>query len=107
APSGGHPLTMEPTRSRVAVNLRKIRLEASLKYLVTGQDYVFHMAGQNDHVLSLRDPFPDIDINMKVSAIVREACRRYNRGARLVYGGTRGEYGSAVMLPVAEDHPMR
>jgi UDP-glucose 4-epimerase len=36
-----------------------------------------------------------------------EACRRVNRSARLVYGGTRGEYGPAVMLPVAEDHPMR
>jgi len=104
---GGNPFNIEPIRSRVAVNFSDIRDEASLKYLVTGQDYVFHLAGQNDHVLSLRDPFPDIDINIKGSAMLLEACRRYNRGARLVYGGTRGEYGPAIMLPVAEDHPMR
>jgi len=104
---GGNPFNVEPIRDQVAVNFSDIRDEASLKYLVTGQDYVFHLAGQNDHVLSLRDPFPDIDINIKGSAMLLEACRRFNRSARLVYGGTRGEYGPAVMLPVAEDHPIR
>ena len=71
-----------------------------------GKDYVFHLAGQNDHVLSLTNPFPDIDINIKGSAILLETCRRFNPGARLVYSGTRGEYGRAVMLPVGEDQPM-
>ena len=56
--------------------------------------------------MSLQDPFPDIDINIKGSAVLLETCRRVNRKARLVYGGTRGEYGRAVMLPVAEDHPI-
>ena len=104
---GGNLFNVEPVRDRVMINFSDIRDESSLKYLVTGKDYVFHLAGQNDHVLSLRDPFPDIDINIKGSAMLLETCRRFNRSARLVYGGTRGEYGPAVMLPVAEDHPMR
>jgi UDP-glucose 4-epimerase len=104
---GGNLFNVEPVRDRVTINFSDIRNESSLKYLVTGKDYVFHLAGQNDHVLSLRDPFPDIDINIKGSAMLLETCRRFNRSARLVYGGTRGEYGPAVMLPVAEDHPMR
>ena len=104
---GGNLFNVEPVRDREMINFSDIRDESSLKYLVTGKDYVFHLAGQNDHVLSLRDPFPDIDINIKGSAMLLETCRRFNRSARLVYGGTRGEYGPAVMLPVAEDHPMR
>jgi UDP-glucose 4-epimerase len=104
---GGNLFNVEPVRDRVLINFSDIRDESSLKCLVAGKDYVFHLAGQNDHVLSLRDPFPDIDINIKGSAMLLEACRRVNRSARLVYGGTRGEYGPAVMLPVAEDHPMR
>ena len=104
---GGNLFNVEPVRDRVLINFSDIRDESSLKYLVAGKDYVFHLAGQNDHVLSLRDPFPDIDINIKGSAMLLEACRRVNRSARLVYGGTRGEYGPAVMLPVAEDHPIR
>jgi UDP-glucose 4-epimerase len=105
---GGNLFNVDPIRDRVMVNFSDIRDESSLKYLVAGKDYVFHLAGQNDHVLSLRDPFPDIDdINIKGTAMLLETCRRVNRSARLVYGGTRGEYGPAVMLPVAEDHPMR
>jgi UDP-glucose 4-epimerase len=104
---GGNLFNVEPIRDQVTINLSDIRDESSLKYLVTGKDYIFHLAGQNDHVLSLQDPFPDIDINIKGSAVLLETCRRVNRAARLVYGGTRGEYGRAVMLPVAEDHPIR
>jgi UDP-glucose 4-epimerase len=104
---GGNLFNVDPIRDRVMVNFSDIRDEPSLKYLVAGKDYVFHLAGQNDHVLSLRDPFPDIDINIKGAAMLLETCRRVNRSARLVYGGTRGEYGPAVMLPVAEDHPIR
>lgn len=104
---GGNLFNVEPVRDRAMINFSDIRDESSLKYLVAGKDYVFHLAGQNDHVLSLRDPFPDIDINIKGSAMLLETCRRSNRSVRLVYGGTRGEYGRAVMLPVAEDHPMR
>jgi UDP-glucose 4-epimerase len=46
-----------------------------------------------------------IEINIKGSAALLETCRKVNPDARLVYSGTRGEYGRAVRLPVGEDHP--
>lgn len=103
---GGNLFNIEPIRDRVIVNLSDIREETSLGYLVRGKDFVFHLAGQNDHVLSLTNPYPDIDINIKGSAVLLEACKRHNPQARLVYTGTRGEYGAAVKLPVDEDQPM-
>lgn len=103
---GGNLHNIEPVADRVRVNLSDIRDRNSLSFLVRGQDFIFHLAGQNDHVQSLRNPFPDIDINIKGSAILLEACREHNPEARLVYTGTRGEYGSAVKLPVAEDAPI-
>jgi UDP-glucose 4-epimerase len=102
---GGNLFNIEPIRNRVVVNFGDVRDEHTLKHLVTGRDYVFHLAGQNDHVRSLTDPFPDIDINIKGSARLLEACRRFNPGVRLVYSGTRGEYGPAATLPVREDQP--
>src|SRR5262249_33799782 len=42
---------------------------------------------------------------IKGSLILLEACRHYNPGARLVYSGTRGEYGPVVSMPVGEDRP--
>jgi len=86
---GGNLFNVEPIKDRVTVNFSDVRDECSLKYLVRGKDYIFHFAGQNDHVLSLTNPFPDIDINIKGSAILLETCRRFNAGARLVYSGPR------------------
>jgi UDP-glucose 4-epimerase len=103
---GGNLFNIEPVRDRVTINFSDVRDESSLKYLVHGKDYIFHLAGQNDHVLSQTNPFPDIDINIKGSAILLEVCKRFNHDARLVYSGTRGEYGPAVMLPVNEDQPV-
>ena len=70
-----------------------------------GVDVVFHLAGQMDHVLSLTDPYPDIDINIRGTTVLMEALKRHNPSARVVYTGTRGEYGPADSLPVSEDAP--
>ena len=58
-----------------------------------------------DHVLSLTDRFPDIDINIRGTTALMEALKRHNPAARVVYTGTRGEYGIANAVPVAEDAP--
>jgi UDP-glucose 4-epimerase len=90
----------------VDINFSDVRDEGTLKYLIKNKDFIFHLAGQNDHVLSRRNPFPDIDINIKGTATLLENCRKYNRDARLIYSGTRGEYGAAIVLPVSEDQPL-
>jgi UDP-glucose 4-epimerase len=105
---GGNLFNIRDVKERVAINFSDIRDESSLKFLIRGTDFVFHLAGQNDHVLSLTNPFLDIDINIKGTANLLEACRRHNPQVRLIYSGTRGEYGPAMMLPVNEDqavHP--
>ncbi len=103
---GGNLFNVEPVRDRLTINFSDIRDESSLKFLIRDQDFIFHLAGQNDHVLSRTNPFPDIDINIKGTAILLEACRRHNPRARLIFSGTRGEYGPAVMLPVNEEQPL-
>ena len=102
---GGNLFNIESIRERVTVNFSDIRDVNVMNYLVRGQDYVFHLAGQVDHILSLSDPFPDIDINVKGTAVVMEACRHHNPGARVIYTGTRGQYGKPASLPVAETAP--
>ncbi|MBX3415090.1 MAG: NAD-dependent epimerase/dehydratase family protein [Pirellulales bacterium] len=99
---GGNLFNIEPIRDRVTINYSDIRDRNVMNYLVRGQDFVFHLAGQVDHILSLSDPFPDIDINVKGTAVVMEACRHHNPGVRVIYSGTRGQYGKPAALPVAE-----
>jgi len=103
---GGNLFNVEPIRDQVVVNFSDIRDEHSMNYVIRGKDFIFHLAGQNDHVLSLTDPYSDIDINIKGSVVLLEACRKFNPEARLVYTGTRGEYGSVAKLPASEDAPI-
>lgn len=103
---GGNLFNIEPIKNDVILNFSDIRDENSMNYIVRGKDYIFHLAGQNDHVLSLTNPFPDIDINIKGSAVLLEACKKFKKDVKIIYTGTRGEYGSSVQLPVKEDAPL-
>ena len=103
---GGNVFNVDPVKDEVIVNFSDIRDAHSVNYIVRDKDYIFHLAGQNDHVLSLTDPYADIDINIKGSVVLLEACRKYNPDARLVYTGTRGEYGSVASLPASEETPI-
>jgi UDP-glucose 4-epimerase len=100
---GGNEFNIAPIAKDVRVNFCDIRDDSAVNYLVRGQDYVFHLAGQVCHLMSLSNPFPDIEMNITGTAIIMEACRKYNPGAVVVYTGTRGQYGPSVTLPVNED----
>jgi UDP-glucose 4-epimerase len=102
---GSNLFNIEPIREHVTVNFCDIRDTNVMEYMVTGKDIIFHLAGQVDHVLSLTDPYPDIDMNIKGTAVIMEACKRKNPAVRLIYTGTRGQYGPAISLPVNEEAP--
>ncbi len=102
---GGNFANIREVSSDVEVHLSDVRDETAMAELVQGRDVVFHLAAQVSHVLSLSNPYPDIDINIKGTAVVLEACRKRNRDAIVVRSGTRGQYGPAVKLPVSEEAP--
>jgi UDP-glucose 4-epimerase len=102
---GGNEFNLSPVAEQVRVNYCDIRDEMAVSYLVKGQDYIFHLAGQVCHLMSLSNPFPDIEMNITGTAVLMEACRKYNAGATVVYTGTRGQYGPSVSLPVNEEAP--
>ncbi|MBK8025439.1 MAG: GDP-mannose 4,6-dehydratase [Chloroflexi bacterium] len=102
---GANLFNIAPVRDQVTLTFSDIRDANLMGYLVQGQDYLFHLAGQVDHIISLTDPYPDIDINIRGTATVMEACRQHNPNIRVVYTGTRGEYGTVPHLPVDEETP--
>ncbi len=102
---GGNLFNLEPVKKKVFVNYCDIRDPNAMNWLVRDKDFVFHLAGQVCHLTSLQDPFPDIDMNIKGTAVVMEAVRRRNPRAKVIYTGTRGQYGPSVKLPVSEDAP--
>ncbi|HYX21839.1 MAG TPA: SDR family NAD(P)-dependent oxidoreductase, partial [Thermoanaerobaculia bacterium] len=102
---GGNPANVAEIRDALEIERADVRDAAAMERLVAGKDVVFHLAAQVSHVMSLSDPYPDIDINIKGTAVVLEACRKKNPAALVVRSGTRGQYGPAVKLPVSEETP--
>lgn len=69
-------------------------------------DVVFHTAAQVDVVASTREPFVDMDNNVKGTLSVCEAARR-NDVSKLVYSSSAAVYGNADSFPIDEAQPIR
>lgn len=102
---GGNVFNIEPVKKNVSIIKSDIRDAREIAKAAKGKDYIFHLARQTDHILSLTDPFPDIDVNIRGTTILLEACKLYNPSVRFIYAGTRGQYGKQVKLPVSETAP--
>lgn len=102
---GANLFNIEPIKDDVHINFSNVCDGHSMNYLVKDKDYIFHLAGQVSHIKSMTDPFPDIEMTIKGTAVLMEACKKYNRDAVVIRSGTRGQYGTVAKLPVAEDAP--
>ena len=102
---GSNLFNIKEIEDQVTVNISDVRNQLSMNHLVKGKDYIFHLAGQVNHVDSMRNPLQDLDINCVGTLVLLEALREHNRTGKVIFAGTRGEYGSSVKLPVDEDHP--
>lgn len=104
---GGNLQNIADIRSSVTVNVCDVRDPFAMEYLLQNQHYLFNLAGQTSHLDSMTDPQTDLDINASAQLSILEACRKVNRGLRLVFASTRQLYGRPDYLPVDEKHPIR
>ncbi len=103
---GGNLYNIKGIEDKVRVNIADVRDESSMRYLVRNQDYLFNLAGQVSHIDSMRDPYTDLEINCRSQLSILEACRKFNPEIRIVFAGTRQQYGKPDYLPVDEKHLM-
>lgn len=101
---GANMFNIEPVKDKVSINISDIRSPTSMNHLVKGVDYVFHLAGQVNHVDSVKNPLNDLSINVEGTLVIMEALRLNNPEAKVIFSGTRGQYGTTLKLPVAESH---
>jgi UDP-glucose 4-epimerase len=104
---GGNLFNIAGIEDRVRVNIADVRQPATMNYLVRDREIIFNLAGQVSHIDSMRDPQTDLEINCRSQLTLLEACRMHNRGAKVVYAGTRLVYGRPERLPVDETHLVR
>ncbi len=103
---GGNLFNIEAIKDKVQVNIADIRDQYSMNYLVKDMDYIFNLAGQVSHIDSMEDPYTDLEINCRSQLSILEACRHNNPKVKIVFAGTRQQYGKPDYLPVDEKHPL-
>lgn len=81
-----------------------VRDRAQMESVVRGQHVIFNLAGQSGAVRSMEEPWDDLDVNARGMLTLVEAVRRENPKARVVFTGSRLEYGRVGPDPVAETH---
>ncbi len=104
---GGNPFNIHGIEDKVRVNIADVRDEHSMDYLVRDQDIIFNLAGQVSHLDSMKDPYTDLEINCRSQLSILEACRKNNPKVKIVFAGTRQQYGKAQYLPADEKHPLQ
>jgi nucleoside-diphosphate-sugar epimerase len=82
-----------------------VRNRELMVHLVRDQDAIVNLAGQSGAERSMEDPWTDLDVNCRGNLVLLEAVRDVNPAARIVYVGSRLQYGRVCAQPVAEDAP--
>ncbi len=103
---GGNNFNINGIENKVKVNIADVRDKHSMDYLVKDKDIIFNLAGTLSHIDSMNDPFTDLEINCRSQLSILESCRKNNRDVKIIFAGTRGQYGKADHLPVDEKHLM-
>ena len=114
---GARPTILTPDRARHAEpasafeNAGATVVEGDLRdrdlmaRVVRGQQIVMNLSGQSGAVRSMEDPWGDLDVNCRGNLVLLEALREHNRDAKIVFAGSRLQYGHPDHVPVSEDAP--
>jgi len=101
---GGNTFNIEPVKDNLKITIADLRETLKTEKSVKNKDFIFNLAGNLSHIDSMKDPFMDTDINCRAQLCLLEACRKYNPKVKIVFAGTRNQYGKALYMPVDEKH---
>lgn len=104
---GGSLFNLAGIRDHVDIHIADVRDVDAMADLVSGQQFIFNLAGQSSHMDSMTDPYTDLEINCHAQLSLLELCRKKNPAVVVVFASTRQIYGRPDYLPVDEKHLLR
>lgn len=99
-------LEQSDVRGSIEVLPGDVRDAGRVQEAVDGRDVVFHLAALIGIPYSYVAPESYIQTNVSGSFNVADACRR-SKVSRLVHTSTSETYGTALRVPIDEDHPLQ
>lgn len=102
---GGNLFNIEPIKKRVRWVIGDIRDKKIMGEMIKDKEIIFNLAGTLSHIDSMTDPMMDLEINCRAQLSLLESIRKLNRKVKIIFAGTRNQYGRPKYLPVDENHP--
>ncbi len=96
---------LEKSKDRITLVRGDILDKGLLKDIVSQVDFIFHLAANVGNIKSIEDPYFDMEVNIKGTVNLLEACLNSNI-KRLVYSSSGAIFGEAKYLPIDENHPL-
>ncbi len=103
--SGGNMYNVDGIRNDIRLILHDILNFDQVSQHIVGHDIIFNCAASTSHPFSMREPWVDMDVNVKGIINLLEAIRRFNPDARLIHLGTSTQLGKLDYSPADEKHP--
>ena len=104
---GANNFNIRKIKNKVKVYIADIRDRKTMTSLIEDIDIIFNLAGQVSHNDSISDPYYDTELNYLGHLNILEIVREINPEIKLIYSGSRMQYGRVDKIPVPEDHPLR
>jgi len=103
--SSGLLSNLEKSKDQITFIKGDVLDKTLLKDIVAEVELVFHLAANVGYIRSIEDPYFDMDVNIKGTVNILEACRN-SSVKRLVYSSSGAIFGQAKYLPIDEEHPL-
>lgn len=94
----------QDVRSNIVVG--SILDKSFMEQALLDYDVIFSLAGSSGASDSIKDPYHDLDTNLKGHLNILEACRKTNPNALLIFPSSRLVYGKPNAHVVNEKHPL-
>jgi UDP-glucose 4-epimerase len=102
---GANYFNIESIKDRVRVVEADLGDRSTIDSLVKGKDLIFNIGMHSCHLKSMTDPPFDLQTNVLPQINFLESLRFHNPQVRVIYIGTRAQFGQALTIPITEDTP--
>ena len=104
-PYGANDANIAGIENKVKINIANICDKSSMKKLLQNKEIVFSLAGQVGHNISMKNPELDMELNCLGQLNTLQACSEGSKDAKILFAGSRFQFGHIYKNPVNEDHP--
>ncbi len=102
---GANRFNIEPIKDQVEVVEANLGDRSLVDDQVKAKDLVFNIGMHSCHLASMSNPLFDLETNVLPQINFLESLRVNNPQTRVIYIGTRAQFGQALTIPITEDTP--